>query len=739
MAYGDDITEGIPYELSNPTSITSYIRNAESYDIAVNGQPFFLMTNDETPYRRETAQYRKQQIDQSDEPGEQSITGWWVRSQSSFHNGTGINYYDPSAGETVAYRFNDSKGVNIWEKGKVTLLNSCIQNHEVTGAIASNGRPYQFLRSIQFNDIPAVLLHDEFDVDKVYNPLIYSITTKALTSNVATLTTSVTHKYAIGTVVTVTGVDATFNGTYEITAVTSTTFSYAKTYTGSISSTAVTPNGTASSTITHFIDYISGTDRPVHAICDDGTTAYWVTNRLQGGNQRLTVLKKALTGSSSTSNTEMFFSNSIEVNNATMEYVKDRLVMAANNVVYEFPPSQAAMPTALYTHPASTHVYTSIAASGTAIYLAGYNGIQSTIQKFILNTSGAMPTLTSAITAAEMPSGERVFKIFYYLGKMLLGTDKGIRIATISEQDGSLTYGPLIVETSQPCYDFTARDRFVWCATGVNGEPGVIRIDLGAEIETLRFAYANDLYYDTTVGGTLPIDTVHPTTSCAFLNGTDDLAFSTAYASGGDGHVYREDTANRMSTGYIKTGKIRYGTLENKIFKTIKALVNNTNGGIVITSVSQSGNEYTIGTMSQGDFTPEVGVSQPTGSQELMSFKFTLTRSTTDAALSPELNGFQLKSLPAVPRQRLFQYPLACYDREMDSFGVQVGYENSAYEKLAALEATESAGDTVQIEDFRTGETYLGIIEQTQFTNRTPSDKRFSGFGGVLLLTIRTI
>ena len=738
MAYGDDITEGIPYELSNPSSITSYTRDAESYDIAVNGQPFFLMTNDETPYRRETAPYRKQQIDQSNEPGEQSITGWWVRSQSSFHNGSGINYYDPSAGETVGYRFNDSKGVDIWSKGKVTLLNSCIQNHEVTGAIASNGRPYQFLRSIKFNDISAVLLHDEFDVDKIYNPLVYSITNKVLTSNVATLTISGTHKYAIGTVVTVSGVDSTFNGTYTITSVGSNVFSYAKTATN-VASTAVTPNGTASSTITHFIDYISGTDRPVHAICDDGTTAYWVTNRNQGGNQRLTVLKKALTGSSSTSNTEMFYSNTIEVNNATMEYVKDRLVMAANNSIYEFASSATTFPTALYTHQATTHVYTSITASGSAIYVAGYNGIQSTIQKFTLTTTGAMPTLTSAITAAELPVGERVFKIFYYLGYMLIGTDKGIRAATVSDQDGSITYGPLIVETSQPCYDFAARDRFVWCATGVSGEPGVIRIDLGAEIETLRFAYANDLYYDTTVGGTVPIDTAHPTTSCAFLNGTDDLAFSTAYANGGDGHVYREDNANRMSTGYVKTGKIRYGTLENKIFKTIKALANNTNGGIVITSISQSGNEYTIGTIGQGDFIPEVGVSQPVGSQESLSFKFTLSRSTTSTELSPELNGYQLKSLPAVPRQRLFQYPLACYDREMDTFGVQVGYENAAYDKLTSLEATESNGDTIQIEDFRTGETYLGIIEQMQFINRTPSDKRFSGFGGVLLLTIRTI
>lgn len=72
-----------------------------------------------------------------------------------------------------------------------------------------------------------------------------SVSNKALTSNVATLTTSAAHTYLAGDVVTITGVDATFNGTYNIIAVpTSTTFTYAKTA-SNVSSTAVSPVGTA--------------------------------------------------------------------------------------------------------------------------------------------------------------------------------------------------------------------------------------------------------------------------------------------------------------------------------------------------------------------------------------------------------------------------------------------------------------------------------------------------------------
>ena len=60
--------------------------------------------------------------------------------------------------------------------------------------------------------------------------IVKTVSNKALTSNVATLTTSATHGYLEGDVVVVSGVDATFNGTFSITAVpTTTTFTYAKT------------------------------------------------------------------------------------------------------------------------------------------------------------------------------------------------------------------------------------------------------------------------------------------------------------------------------------------------------------------------------------------------------------------------------------------------------------------------------------------------------------------------------
>lgn len=55
------------------------------------------------------------------------------------------------------------------------------------------------------------------------------VTVRALTSNVATLTTGYPHGFIVGDSVTVSAVNATFNGTFTLTAVTARTFSYAKT------------------------------------------------------------------------------------------------------------------------------------------------------------------------------------------------------------------------------------------------------------------------------------------------------------------------------------------------------------------------------------------------------------------------------------------------------------------------------------------------------------------------------
>jgi hypothetical protein len=85
---------------------------------------------------------------------------------------------------------------------------------------------------------------DELLIPRILPPLPVltgSVTTKALTSNVATLTLSEAHQFVVGYTVLVENVDATFNGTYVLTGVGVTTISYAKTA-ANVASVAATGN-----------------------------------------------------------------------------------------------------------------------------------------------------------------------------------------------------------------------------------------------------------------------------------------------------------------------------------------------------------------------------------------------------------------------------------------------------------------------------------------------------------------
>jgi hypothetical protein len=342
-----------------------------------------------------------------------------------------------------------------------------------------------------------------------------------------------------------------------------------------------------------------------------------------------------------------------------------------------------------------------------------------------------MPTLTSAVVAAELPAGEIIEKVFYYLGYMMIGTSKGIRAAAINDQDGSLNYGPLIVETSQPVYDFAARDHYIWCASGIGAlDGGVIRIDLGNEIEPLRFAWANDLQVTQT--------TEHYTTACAFIGTTNRLAFATAYETT-DGAIYLESASTLRTSGFLTTGNIRYGTLEPKNFKRLLGRGDFTYGSMVLETVDKNGTEYDHITYDASINPIEVGTSSPATAQEYVAFKFILYRDTTTTSLGPVFKGYQAKATIATPRQRVMRFPVYCFDVETDKYNVQTGYEGRAFDKIQLLEDIEESGDVLTFQDLSTGETRQAVIEQITFTRMTPPDKRFDGFGGVLEITIRTV
>jgi hypothetical protein len=423
------------------------------------------------------------------------------------------------------------------------------------------------------------------------------------------------------------------------------------------------------------------------------------------------------------------------VTTVALRYAKQRLLAGIGRELYELDSNKGAtagghsLPTELYEHPNPSWIWTTISEGPAAFYVGGYAGSQSSLYKITLDTANAnslgFPELNVPTVVVDLPEGEILNAFDVYLGTFgVLCTNKGVRVAVLSA-DGDVSYGPLLLETE--CKSVTFKDRFAYVTTLQGAESGLIRIDLSqpAVPNSLIFAYAWDV---CAVG-----ETANPV-STDFLGNTDRVVFGVP----GDG-IWIESASTLVPTGYLRTGYIRYNTLETKIYKLLQARIDTANGGIAIESIDSRDTTYNIGTFSQGATVPEINVNYPTTAQEYLGFKFTMTRSSTDSSKGPLFTGYQLKSLPAVPRQRLIQYPVFCYDHESDKFGNEVGYEGSAYERMSQLEAIENVGDTIRVQDMRTGEEYLGIIEEMDFMNKTPEDKRFSGFGGTLLVTIRTI
>jgi hypothetical protein len=637
-----DIGRAIAVDLGIVSSTSTWQNTNEAYDVAVGGLPFFYAINDERPYIRQTAPFNKEQQDTSTEPGEQSLTGWWLRSQSSFHNGTGIKFYDPSAGETVAHRFTDSDNVDVWTKGQVTLLKE--------------------------------------------------------TANMTGVTTGVYKLISI--------LDGTTNKLVAWTPANTTINNY-------------TASGTAV-TYTHVVT--AGLDTATLAIATDGAHLFVADN------------DHIYTGeiNTPTSGYTQYYNTGSE--KVVLAWVKQRLVGCIGASVYELTAAKGSshtLPTPVYTHPNSDWNWTSISEGGSAIYAAGYLGGNSAIYKFVLTTStGSMPTLTSGIVAAKLPIGEIIYKIESYLNYLVIGTNKGMRVASISDTTGDLFYGPLIFEDTNGVRDFAFRDRFVWAAGTVNGCAGLYRIDLGTEIETLRFAYAKDAYLSTATGYATSVD---------FVGNTDQIAFTTSGSNG----IAIQSTTVLSTTGSITTGKIRFSTLEPKNFKRLIARGTFTSGEFTLSSLATeaSGNEtqYNHISYNLGVAPVEVTTTQPEVAQEFLAYKFTLDRDTTNTTAGPTFKGYQAKATIATPRQRIIQFPVYCFDIETDRFNTVVGYEGRAYARMQLLEEIEKTGDVLTWQDLTTGESQQAVIQQVTFTRMTPPDKRFDGFGGVINITIRTV
>src|SRR5258707_1246254 len=179
-----DIVNRIPWQISNfaNTGGGSYALQDVLYDYAVGGVPFLSATRDQWPYTEGMAPIRKEQFDTFAEPGEQSLQGWWLRSQSDFADGAGVLYQDPDS--TNPYirqhnlRFNTSLGIDSWSPGNLKLLRDSVTKVADASAAPTQTRGFVdgggvdaawFMNSSTFNkvtDAATTLIADHAGVNR---------------------------------------------------------------------------------------------------------------------------------------------------------------------------------------------------------------------------------------------------------------------------------------------------------------------------------------------------------------------------------------------------------------------------------------------------------------------------------------------------------------------------------------------------------------------------------------------
>ena len=676
MAVNNDITEDVVYDLSLAGEQGTFIPTNIAYDVALGNLPFVIDANNQSPYRRETAQYKKDQFDNSQEPGEQSLLGWWLRSQSSFHNGAGINYYEPNTDfGNVGNRFKESNGVDVWTVGEVKLLNKVF--HSYTGA----------------------------------NGIVSEVGTG--TETVGSVTS--TYDYIISGDSTGLLKRIRLNGD---SASTSTNYPLHASHTSSNPFKSVTSDGTR---------YYAVCDKAIHIGRVDGTPVL-----TDGGvNYYDLILARHTTGGLH-----------------TIKYTKGYIMFGEAERIFYLP-----VPTDLVTvknfahtgnetldellskrHINPNFVWNAIEGGNRFIYAGGYAGGDSEIWAIPFNDTNLAPDPASAIQVLQLPYGEILRSMYFYLGYLAIGTSKGLRIAKVGT-DGAVTLGPLLFETQAEVTGFVGNDRFIWASTSLFDEDNevwnacLVRVDLSSPFEDGTFPYAYDLQYKS-----------DEDSYGVNVHYADDRLHIIVNEGGAAGEVQTQHSTELVDSGWLRTGYIRYNTLEPKFFKYINTRARvGTGNGIIVSSIVDGGDTFDLITLSDASANTDIGIRLPSTKQEILGFKFTLNNSNEDDTLGPVLTGYQVKAIPAAKRQRLVQYPLQCYDTEKDRFDVVFGYSGRAYELVSSLEILEEQGNVINITDFRLGETYKGIIEEVRFINESSADRDNSGFGGKLLVTVRKI
>lgn len=440
----------------------------------------------------------------------------------------------------------------------------------------------------------------------------------------------------------------------------------------------------------------------VEALTTDGTSVFIAYNN--------NAIYSSTAGSSSVS---QYYptSGSTAYTYNSLKYVKSRIIALHDNDIH-LPTGAGGTFSAFFEHPNTAFDWVDSCAGQNAIYVGGNAGLTAIIYKITVKTDG---TLNVPVVAAELPLGETISSLTGYLGSVIIGTNKGVRLATADAQ-ADLLVGP-ILETTTNVKCAVGDGRFVWYGwTNFDGtSTGLGRLDLSQFNSTNEPAYASDLMAD--VQGAVN----------AVVNWGEYRLFSVA------GHgIYREHASNLAATGYIETGFWRWGIPDRK-FMAFADFRTRPLAGSISFSYDHDGSGYeTLAPFNTVNAT-EISFDGPDGQFGETLIKLSFTRSGTDSTAGPTLTRWQARVFPAPVRSELFSVPVLLH-RKINRFNRD--YYMDVVSELSYLRGLIS---DQRIISYQEGvESFRAVVENVEWFPIDSGDKSWE-YDGTAVVTLRSL
>ena len=344
------------------------------------------------------------------------------------------------------------------------------------------------------------------------------------------------------------------------------------------------------------------------------------------------------------------------------------------------------------------------------IYVAGRSTDTGLVYRLGIKDDG---TVDIAIVALELPVGEYPTAIYSYLGSIMLGTNKGVRVCT-SDSSGSLVSGALI-PTGGDVLGFTAEDRFVWFTwsnyDGVSG--GLGRLDLSRFIATNTPSFATDLMY----------------TSNAQVRSVESFGGRRVFSISGLGVVVENPDA-LVPEGNIETGNFTWDIVDPKFSPRFDVRMTPLVGSVSVAVALDNQDYEPVGIHSNAGDTEHAYISPETNFIEA-AYKITLTRATTSTG--PTFTRWMARAYAAPKRSRIITLPLLIHEH------MSIHGRDYYFDVTLERDELEALADNPRIVTYQEqGHTLSVIVENTQFQANFTSTEDWL-WEGTMIVQMRTV